>query len=101
LINIALTILTFLDLKHGTGSHTWGIPASDLPSHFKLQYAIGILYYIVLPITKLGIRILYQRVVDVNRTSKILIQCLMAYMAITGVGLTIYIMNECTPISTY
>ncbi|KAE9363226.1 hypothetical protein N431DRAFT_475389 [Stipitochalara longipes BDJ] len=101
LINIILTILTFLDLKHGTGRHTWDIPASDLPPHFKLQYATGILYYMVLPITKLGICVLYQRIIDVNRTSKILIQCLIVYMIMTGLGLTIYIMNECTPISAY
>lgn len=101
LLNIGLTILTALDLKQGTGKHTWDIPASTTTPHFKLQYATGILYYIALPVTKLAICLTYKRIVDVNRTSKLLIRALIIYLCVTGVGLTIFIMNECTPINAY
>src|ERR1700759_5171272 len=72
-----------------------------MPPHYKIQYATGILYYMVLPITKLSICILYQHIVEVDKTSRLLIKSLMVYLVVTGLGLTAYITCECIPVSAY
>jgi hypothetical protein len=99
--NIVLTALSALDLRYGTGHHTWTVDPSTFPAHFKVNFATGIFYHLALPFTKLSICCLYQRVVEEERVQKILIRVLAACLILAAIGFLSYQINQCVPISAF
>lgn len=96
-----MTAIAFLDIHFGAGRHIWTVPPGNTVAHFKLFYVGGILYPIVLPITKLSICFLYHRIVDGERLQKTLIRVLALSLTVTAIGFTCYQANQCVPISAF
>lgn len=96
-----MTTLTSLDIRYGAGHHMSDISPSNIAPHFKVVFIGGFLYTLVLPITKLSICFLYQRIVDVERFQKILIQVLAGFLVLTAIGFTCFQITLCIPIPAF
>lgn len=101
LLNIGLTVISLLQVAYGAGHHIWDIPPSAFKPNLQLLYATGILYAMLLPVTKLSICLLYLGAFGQDYTSRISILCMAAYLVITGALTTICMAFACKPISAY
>lgn len=100
-VNIGLTVISLLQFTHGAGHHIWDISPSAFKPFLQLLYATGILYAMLLPVTKLSICLLYLGAFGRDHTSRIFILCMAAYLVITGALTTICMTFACIPISAY
>lgn len=81
---------------YGSGRHQYLQSQKDAAITTTLSYISRVVYQLVLGTTKIGICVMYLRVFQ-DRTSKIIVYSLMAFIAAFTLPLTIYVIIQCIP----
>jgi hypothetical protein len=98
---IAIGILTILGtLKYDYGVHTWNVHISTRNHAMLVAWVVEILVTVCLTFTKLSLCTFYLRLLGgtSSRRSTIIIYILMAIIVVWGIGYTVAIIFQCTPV---
>ncbi|RMD41091.1 hypothetical protein DV735_g4055, partial [Chaetothyriales sp. CBS 134920] len=101
IFSVAFSASIVVATRHGLGMHQIDIPEHSLVTLRKAQYAISVLYNPCLMLTKTSIIVFYLSVMskDVDVVFKWLNWCTLAVVNLAGLGLTLYNILQCMPVS--